>query len=62
VKDVQEENCKERLTLQTEPDTMVSAALVQNFTESQKGREEEEYDTVIEAKWRVKTYQHAVIS
>jgi len=51
--------------VQTEPDTMDIDALVQNFRESQKERdeEEEENDIVLEeGKCRVKTYQDAVKS
>jgi len=55
--------------VQTEPDTMDIDALVQNFRESQKVREEEveeeedENDIVLEEeKWSVKTYQDAVKS
>ena len=55
--------------VQTEPDTMDIDALVQNFKESQKVREEEEeeeeeenYNVLEEEKCRVKTYQDAVKS
>ena len=52
--------------VQTEPDTMDIDALVQNFRESQKIREEEveeeedENDIVLEEKCSLKTYQDAV--
>jgi hypothetical protein len=54
--------------VQTEPDTMDIDALVQNFRESQKIREEEveeeedENDIVLEEKCSLKTYQDAVKS
>jgi len=48
--------------VQTEPDTMDIDALVQNFRESQKEREEENDIVLEEEKCRVKTYQDAVIS
>ena len=50
--------------VQTEPDTMDIDALVQNFRESQKEREEEEENDIVfeEEKCRVKTYQDAVKS
>jgi hypothetical protein len=50
--------------VQTQPDTMDINALVQNFRESQKEREEEEENYIVleEEKCRVKTYQDAVKS
>ena len=52
--------------VQTEPDTVDIDALVQNFRESQKERDEEEEENYIvleeEQKCRVKTYQDAVKS
>jgi hypothetical protein len=50
--------------VQTEPGTMDIDALVQNFRESQKEREEEGENDIVkeEEKYRVKTYQDAVKS
>jgi len=48
--------------VQTEPDTVDIDALVQNFRESQKEREEENDIVLEEEKCRVKTYQDAVKS